>query len=254
MGRRPGARARATRCSRASGSAGRVHHKPSELSGGEQQRTAVARALAIDPAVLLADEPSGNLDHTNSERLHDLFAELSRDLEIAMVIATHNRSLAARADRTLLLEDGRLADTDVREVGALMLCDSCRERDADVHLTTIENNAVHQLHLCERCAAERGVETPAATPKHPLGEFLQQAHSHGGDAERTTARRARSATRRWRIFARRAAGAARAATRTSRRAFASCFAGCTATTGMSGASYQRADVGDAWSARRCSAS
>ena len=98
------------------GLAGRAHHKPAELSGGEQQRTAVARALAIDPAVLLADEPSGNLDHANSERLHDLFAELSRDLEIAMVIATHNRSLAQRADRTLLLEDGHLTDTDVREV------------------------------------------------------------------------------------------------------------------------------------------
>ena len=93
-----------------------MHHRPAELSGGEQQRTAVARALAIDPVVLLADEPSGNLDHMNSERLHDLFVELSRDLEIAMVIATHNRSLAARADRTLLLEDGRLTDTDVREV------------------------------------------------------------------------------------------------------------------------------------------
>jgi lipoprotein-releasing system ATP-binding protein len=98
------------------GLAGRTDHKPSALSGGEQQRTAVARALAIDPAVLLADEPSGNLDHMNSERLHDLFSELSRDLEIAMVIATHNRSLASRADRTLLLEDGRLTPTDVREV------------------------------------------------------------------------------------------------------------------------------------------
>ena len=98
------------------GLGGRMMHKPSELSGGEQQRTAVARALALDPVVLLADEPSGNLDHVNSERLHDLFVELSRDLEIAMVIATHNQSLARRADRTLLLEDGRLTDTDVREV------------------------------------------------------------------------------------------------------------------------------------------
>jgi lipoprotein-releasing system ATP-binding protein len=98
------------------GLSGRTEHKPAALSGGEQQRTAVARALAIDPIVLLADEPSGNLDHMNSERLHDLFAELSRDLEIAMVIATHNRSLAARADRTLLLEDGRLTPADVREV------------------------------------------------------------------------------------------------------------------------------------------
>ena len=98
------------------GLGGRTEHKPSALSGGEQQRTAVARALAIDPIVSLADEPSGNLDHMNSERLHDLFAELSRDLEIAMVIATHNRSLAARADRTLLLEDGKLTPADVREV------------------------------------------------------------------------------------------------------------------------------------------
>ncbi len=98
------------------GLAGRMSHRPSELSGGEQQRTAVARALAIDPAVLLADEPSGNLDHLNSARLHDLFVELSRDLEIAMVVVTHNRSLALRADRALLLEDGRLTETGVREV------------------------------------------------------------------------------------------------------------------------------------------
>jgi lipoprotein-releasing system ATP-binding protein len=98
------------------GLAGRMSHRPSELSGGEQQRTAVARALAIDPSVLLADEPSGNLDHANSLRLHDLFVELSRDLEIAMVVVTHNRSLALRADRALLLEDGRLTDTGVREV------------------------------------------------------------------------------------------------------------------------------------------
>lgn len=94
----------------------RAKHRPSQMSGGEQQRTAVARALAVDPAILLADEPSGNLDHANSERLHDLFAELSRDLEIAMVVVTHNRSLAARADRVLLLEDGRLVDPGVREV------------------------------------------------------------------------------------------------------------------------------------------
>lgn len=98
------------------GLAGRMSHRPGALSGGEQQRTAVARALATDPAILLADEPSGNLDHANAERLHDLFEELSRDLEIAMVIVTHNRSLASRADRVMLLEDGRLSEVTNAEV------------------------------------------------------------------------------------------------------------------------------------------
>jgi lipoprotein-releasing system ATP-binding protein len=69
----------------------------------------------MDPAILLADEPSGNLDHANAERLHELFAELSRDLESAMVVVTHNRSLASRADRVLLLEDGKLMESNVGE-------------------------------------------------------------------------------------------------------------------------------------------
>ncbi len=98
------------------GLASRMHHRPAELSGGEQQRTAVARALAMDPALVLADEPSGNLDHLNSERLHELLSSLARDLSIAMVVVTHNRSLASRADRVLLLEDGVLRPTDLQEV------------------------------------------------------------------------------------------------------------------------------------------
>ncbi len=109
------ARARAAELLQRVGLGARASHRPSELSGGEQQRTAVARALALEPAVVLADEPSGNLDHANSERLHDLFTEVSRDLEIAMVIATHNRSLAARADRVLLLEDAKLTETALGE-------------------------------------------------------------------------------------------------------------------------------------------
>nr|MBA3465976.1 ATP-binding cassette domain-containing protein [Gemmatimonadaceae bacterium] len=91
-------------------------HRPGELSGGEQQRTAVARALAMDPGILLADEPSGNLDRENGEMLHDLLTEVVNDLEIGMVVVTHNRSLAARANRVLLLENGKLAPTDLTEV------------------------------------------------------------------------------------------------------------------------------------------
>jgi len=90
----------------------RRHHRPGAMSGGEQQRTAVARALAAEPALLLADEPSGNLDLHNAERLHDLFSELARDLSLGLVVVTHNQSLAARADRALLLEGGRLVVTN----------------------------------------------------------------------------------------------------------------------------------------------
>ena len=76
----------------------------------------MARALALDPAIFLADEPSGNLDHTNAELLHDLLATLARDLEIAMVVVTHNRSLAKRADRALHMHDGVLREADLQGV------------------------------------------------------------------------------------------------------------------------------------------
>jgi lipoprotein-releasing system ATP-binding protein len=102
------ARSRAEELLAAVGLAGRMSHRPSQLSGGEQQRAAVARALAADPLVVLADEPSGNLDYANSERLHELFAHLSREFETALVVVTHNRQLAARADRVLSLEGGHL--------------------------------------------------------------------------------------------------------------------------------------------------
>ena len=93
----------------------RLSHRPAEMSGGEQQRTAVARALATEPPLLLADEPSGNLDHHNAEALHGLFSELAAELAIGLVLVTHNRSLAARAGRVLLLESGRLRDNSGNE-------------------------------------------------------------------------------------------------------------------------------------------
>lgn len=105
---RPAAEARARELLDAVGLSGRLDHRPWQLSGGEQQRVAVARALANEPLLLLADEPSGNLDHQTSERLHELIFRIREDRGLAMVLATHNRELAAKADRTLLLEDGVL--------------------------------------------------------------------------------------------------------------------------------------------------
>lgn len=96
--------------------AGRMTHRPSELSGGEQQRCAVARALVHDPKVLLADEPSGNLDHLHREQLHELLTGLARDLETALVLATHNRALAERADRVLALVNGQLHPARAQEM------------------------------------------------------------------------------------------------------------------------------------------
>jgi len=84
----------------------RFEHRPSELSGGEQQRVAVARALMNKPAVVLADEPSGNLDTATSKELHDLFFNLREELNQTFIIVTHNTDLAAKCDRTLEMKDG----------------------------------------------------------------------------------------------------------------------------------------------------
>ena len=88
------------------GLANRIYHKPSNLSGGEQQRVAVARALINKPSVIFADEPSGNLDSTNAKKLHELFFELRDRHNQTFVIVTHNRELAKMSDRMLEMKDG----------------------------------------------------------------------------------------------------------------------------------------------------
>jgi lipoprotein-releasing system ATP-binding protein len=102
------ARPRAEDLLRRVGLADRLTHRPGMLSGGEQQRVAVGRALVMRPSVLLADEPTGDLDETTADQLHHLLRDMHRDFGLTSIIATHNPRLAAACDRTLRLESGRL--------------------------------------------------------------------------------------------------------------------------------------------------
>jgi len=94
------------------GLAERAEHRPAELSGGERQRAALARALVNGPSLLLADEPTGNLDRTTAERVADLLVELQRQEAMMLVVVTHSRSLAGRMSRRMELDDGRLRECD----------------------------------------------------------------------------------------------------------------------------------------------
>ncbi|HXG65358.1 MAG TPA: ABC transporter ATP-binding protein [Blastocatellia bacterium] len=97
----------------------RAHHYPSQLSGGERQRIAIARAFANDPSILLADEPTGNLDSRNGRHVFDLMVEMNRRRNATLVLVTHDHELAAQADRRISLRDGRVvSDTEMAEVHA----------------------------------------------------------------------------------------------------------------------------------------
>ncbi len=112
IARRPAAerRQRATELLERVGLSARLEHRPGMLSGGEQQRVAIARALVMSPAILLADEPTGDLDEHTAESLHELLRDMHRERGLTSLIATHNPRLAAACDRVLRLEDGRLRD------------------------------------------------------------------------------------------------------------------------------------------------
>jgi putative ABC transport system ATP-binding protein len=87
----------------------RLTHNPTELCGGQDQRVAIARALVINPAILLADEPTGNLDSRNGEEVLGLLDEIRRERGVTLLLATHSAAAAARADRTVAMKDGRLS-------------------------------------------------------------------------------------------------------------------------------------------------
>ncbi|MFB6455070.1 ABC transporter ATP-binding protein [Chitinophaga sp. Hz27] len=98
----------------------RLEHKPNALSGGEQQRVAVARALINNPDIVMADEPTGNLDSHNARELHNLFFELRNKFNQTFVIVTHNEELAPLSDRQLIMKDGRIIQTLQRNEGAIL--------------------------------------------------------------------------------------------------------------------------------------
>ena len=96
----------------------RPDNKPSELSGGEQQRVAIARALVNHPSIVMADEPTGNLDSANAQHIHDLFLELREKMGQTFIMITHNESMAAMTDRTLVMRDGQIVEEHINRVNS----------------------------------------------------------------------------------------------------------------------------------------
>jgi len=117
-------RRRAERLLEEVGLTGRAHHYPSQLSGGEQQRVALARALANDPPIVLADEPTGNLDSTNGRHILELLRSIHRTRRTTVVLVTHDAELAGIADSRLVLRDGRVADRTTRRTETAAVAES----------------------------------------------------------------------------------------------------------------------------------
>jgi putative ABC transport system ATP-binding protein len=116
--RRPRAADRARDLLREVGLSDRGHHYPSQLSGGEQQRVAIARALANEPTMLMADEPTGNLDSNNGQHVIDLLFDVNRARGTTLILVTHDRDLVGRADVQLVLRDGRVVERNTKQPAA----------------------------------------------------------------------------------------------------------------------------------------
>ncbi len=117
----PGVRDRAARLIEAVDLTNRGHHYPAELSGGEQQRVAIARAFANSPKILLADEPTGNLDTKNGQHIFDLMKDLHHRHNVTLLLVTHDAALAAQAQRQIVLADGRVVSDESRESGESLI-------------------------------------------------------------------------------------------------------------------------------------
>src|SRR5690606_34383850 len=140
------------------GLAARADHKPSELSGGEQQRVALARSLFCRPKVVLADEPSGNLDPPSARRLHQLMYTVARAHRQAWVVVTHNEELARLADTRCRIEDGvlKIDPPQGKRRAAEMKCQDRGESEATTHFKEVTEGNLREIHLCDACAADRG--------------------------------------------------------------------------------------------------
>lgn len=106
------ARSKALQLLEVVGLGGRAHHKPNQLSGGQRQRLAIARSLVMDPPILLADEPTGNLDSENADRIIDLFFQINRERGTTIVLVTHEKGIAQRAQRCITIRDGKIASDE----------------------------------------------------------------------------------------------------------------------------------------------